>query len=168
MFLIGSFSDGTSGKEPTCQGRRHKRCGFSPWVRKIPWRRSWQPTLVFLPGKSHGQRSLEDLILLIADIFLFLFFNFFFLSQFQFNIIYDSNLSPPTTIVFWKTKSVIVPEFAVYSSITKRWLRISSCVVPSTRNIKFVERCLDKGKQLQVSKDSKPWEGRYSGYSGGN
>ena len=30
-----------------------------PWVRKIPWRRKWQPTPVFLPGKSHGQRSLE-------------------------------------------------------------------------------------------------------------
>ena len=29
-----------------------------PWVRKIPWRRKWQPTPVFLPGKSHGQRSL--------------------------------------------------------------------------------------------------------------
>ena len=32
--------------------------GFSPWVRKIPWRRAWQPTPVFLPGESHGQRSL--------------------------------------------------------------------------------------------------------------
>ena len=28
------------------------------WVRKIPWRRKWQPTPVFLPGKSHDQRSL--------------------------------------------------------------------------------------------------------------
>ena len=34
---------------------RHR---FHPWVRKIPWRRKWQPTPVFLPGKSHGQRSL--------------------------------------------------------------------------------------------------------------
>ena len=32
-----------------------KRCGFDPWVRKIPWRREWQPTPLFLPGKSHGQ-----------------------------------------------------------------------------------------------------------------
>ena len=32
--------------------------GFNPWVEKIPWRRKWQPTLVFLPGKSHGQRTL--------------------------------------------------------------------------------------------------------------
>ena len=29
-----------------------------PWVGKIPWRRAWQPTAVFLPGESHGQRSL--------------------------------------------------------------------------------------------------------------
>ena len=32
--------------------------GFDPWVREIPWRRAWQPTPVFLPGESHGQRSL--------------------------------------------------------------------------------------------------------------
>ena len=52
------FPGGTSGKEPTCQRRRHKRCGFDRWVGKIPWRRTWQPTLVFLSGESHGQRSL--------------------------------------------------------------------------------------------------------------
>ena len=34
------------------------RPGFDPWVGKIPWRRKWQTTLVFLPGKSHGWRSL--------------------------------------------------------------------------------------------------------------
>ena len=34
------------------------RPGFDPWVRKIPWWREWLPTAVFLPGKSHGQRSL--------------------------------------------------------------------------------------------------------------
>ena len=32
--------------------------GFHPWVGKIPWRRKWQPTPVFLPGELHGQRSL--------------------------------------------------------------------------------------------------------------
>ena len=37
------------------QGRSHRRCGFDPWV---PWRREWQPTPGFLPGYSHGQRSL--------------------------------------------------------------------------------------------------------------
>ena len=35
------------------------RLGFNLWVGKIPWRRAWQPTLVFLPQKSHGQRTLE-------------------------------------------------------------------------------------------------------------
>ena len=34
------------------------RPGFDPWVRKIPWRRKWQSTPVFLPGESHGRRSL--------------------------------------------------------------------------------------------------------------
>ena len=47
-----------SGKESACQCRRHKRHRFDPWVRKIPWRRKRQPTPVFLPGESHGQRSL--------------------------------------------------------------------------------------------------------------
>ena len=44
-----------SGKELACKCRT---CGFDPWVGKIPWGREWQPTLVFLPGKSHRQRSL--------------------------------------------------------------------------------------------------------------
>ena len=52
------FPGGAKGKEPACQCRRHKRCGFDPWVGKIPWRRKWHPTPVLLPGKSHGQRSL--------------------------------------------------------------------------------------------------------------
>ena len=45
-----------SGKESVCQCRRHKRRGFSSWVRKILWRRKWLPILVFLLGKFHGQR----------------------------------------------------------------------------------------------------------------
>jgi len=44
-------------KEPTFQCRRHR---FNPWVRKIPWRRKWQPTPIFLLGEFHGQRSLAD------------------------------------------------------------------------------------------------------------
>ena len=47
-----------SGKESTCQCRRCKGCSFNPWVGKIRWRRKWQPTPAFLPGKFHGQRSL--------------------------------------------------------------------------------------------------------------
>ena len=51
------FPDGASGKESTCQWRRRKRCKFDPWIGKISWRRAWPPFPVFLPGKSHGQRS---------------------------------------------------------------------------------------------------------------
>ena len=43
-----------SGKESPCQYRRCRRSRLDPWVGKIPWRRKWQPTPVFLPGKSHG------------------------------------------------------------------------------------------------------------------
>ena len=53
-----TFPGGASGKESTCQCRRLKRRGFNPWVRRIPWHRKWQPTPIFLAGKSHGQRSL--------------------------------------------------------------------------------------------------------------
>ena len=52
------FRGGTNGKEPPCQCRRHRKCRFNPWVRKIPWRRAWQPTPVFLAGGFHGQRNL--------------------------------------------------------------------------------------------------------------
>ena len=45
-----------SGKESACQCRR--QCRFDPWVRKIHWRKKWQPTPVFVPGKSRGQKSL--------------------------------------------------------------------------------------------------------------
>ena len=45
----------TGGKESTCQCRTH---GFDLWVGKITWRRKWQPTPVFLPGRSYEQRSL--------------------------------------------------------------------------------------------------------------
>ena len=58
LHINMGFPGGASGKEPTCQCRRCKRCRFESWVGKIPWRRAWQRTLVFLPGESHGQRSL--------------------------------------------------------------------------------------------------------------
>ena len=48
MYTPGS----TSGREPACKCRRHKRRRFDPWVRKMPWRRAQQPTPVFLPGES--------------------------------------------------------------------------------------------------------------------
>ena len=47
-----------SGEESACQCKRCRKHGFSPWIRKIPWSRKWQPTPVLLPEKFHGQRSL--------------------------------------------------------------------------------------------------------------
>ena len=60
LWSVGGFPGGASGKEPACQRqcKRRKRHGFDPWVGKIPWKMAWQPTPVFLPGESHGQRSL--------------------------------------------------------------------------------------------------------------
>ena len=58
VCICQGFPGCASGKEPAYQCRRHKRCQFYPWVRKIPWRSMSEPTLVFLPGRSHGQRSL--------------------------------------------------------------------------------------------------------------
>ena len=52
------FPSGTEVQESACQCMRCWRCGFYPWVRKIPCRRKWQPTPVFFPGESHAQRSL--------------------------------------------------------------------------------------------------------------
>ena len=49
---------GAKGKDSSCQCRRYKRHRFSSWVRKIPWRKKWQPAPVFLLGKFHGQKSL--------------------------------------------------------------------------------------------------------------
>ena len=57
--MCPSLPGDASGKEPSYLCRRHKRGGFDCWVRKIPWRRAWQPTPVFLPGEFPGQRSLK-------------------------------------------------------------------------------------------------------------
>ena len=48
-----------NGKESAWKCRRRRRCGFNVWVRNILWRRKWQPTLVFMPRKSQGQRNLS-------------------------------------------------------------------------------------------------------------
>ena len=45
-------------KSPPANAGDVNRCGFNPWIRKIPWKRAWQPTPVFLPGESLGQRNL--------------------------------------------------------------------------------------------------------------
>ena len=51
MFIVSlGFPGGSAGKESTCSGQP----GFDPWVGKIPWRREWLPTPVFLLGEFHG------------------------------------------------------------------------------------------------------------------
>jgi len=57
IFII-TFPGGARGKECICLCSRHTRYRFDPWVGKIPWRREWQPTPVFLMENPHGQRSL--------------------------------------------------------------------------------------------------------------
>ena len=58
-YIYKGFPGGTvAKKKSTCQCRRYQRLGFVPWVRKIPWRRRWQPSPVFLPGEFHGQKIL--------------------------------------------------------------------------------------------------------------
>ena len=52
------FPGGASAKEPTRQCMRHQRPGLLRWVRKIPWKREWEPIPVFLPEESNGQRIL--------------------------------------------------------------------------------------------------------------
>ena len=54
---VACFQGDTIGKKSACQYRRGKWCRFDPSVSKIPWTRKWQPTVVFLPAKFHGQRS---------------------------------------------------------------------------------------------------------------
>ena len=54
IVLTLGFPCGASGKEPAASAG-DSRDWVDPWVRKIPWRRKWQPTPVFLPGKFHGQ-----------------------------------------------------------------------------------------------------------------
>jgi len=56
--MIGRLPRWLGGKESICQCRRCREHRFDPWVGKIPWRKKWQPTPVFLLGKSHGQMSL--------------------------------------------------------------------------------------------------------------
>ena len=51
------FPGGASGKEPTSQCRRHKRCRFDPWVRKVPLEESVATTPVFLPGEDPLDRG---------------------------------------------------------------------------------------------------------------
>ena len=51
LYSAKEEGGGARGKESTCQGRRHKRYRFNPWVGKIPWKKAWQPTAIFFPGE---------------------------------------------------------------------------------------------------------------------
>ena len=62
------FLGGAGGKEPACQRRRHKRRGFDPWVRKIPTEEGMATHSSFLPGESHGQRSMVVTVHGVAEL----------------------------------------------------------------------------------------------------
>ena len=55
---IHSFHSDSAVKNLPAMQETRQKCGLHPWVRKIPWRRKWQPSPAVLPGKSYGQRSL--------------------------------------------------------------------------------------------------------------
>ena len=67
IYSEGDFPGGTSGKEPACQRTRHKRRGFSPWVRKISWRRAWQLTPGFLPGESMDRGAWRTTVSIVSQ-----------------------------------------------------------------------------------------------------
>ena len=54
-YSVIAFLGGSAVKKKI--SLQYRRLGFSPSVQKICWRKAWQPILVFLPGKSHGQRA---------------------------------------------------------------------------------------------------------------
>ena len=58
MHIYMGFPGDSVVKESACQCKRCKRWEFDPWVRKIPWRKTWQSTPVFLPGEAQGWQSL--------------------------------------------------------------------------------------------------------------
>ena len=61
MLISFNYKEGfglSGASQAACQCKRHRRRRFNLWVGRIPWKRKWQPTPVFLPGKFHGERSL--------------------------------------------------------------------------------------------------------------
>ena len=135
---------GVSAKEPACHCRRPQRRRCDPWVRKIPWRRAWQLTPVFLPGESHGQRSLvgyspwghreldmtEWLILslhfhmrapyyYIHQLVLLLLFFTFFLSLTHLSLLIPFSLSESTESTF-QTSSHFTPKSSSIYTLRKR------------------------------------------------
>ena len=62
VFVLAGFPWWLRGLRIHLQCKRHGRHGFNPWIRKILWRKQWQPTPVVLPGEFHGKRSLGGFI----------------------------------------------------------------------------------------------------------
>ena len=58
--MVSCYSGGPHGSDGKKICLQYRRLWFDPWVEKIPWRREWLPTPVFLPGESRGQRSLAS------------------------------------------------------------------------------------------------------------
>ena len=58
ISIFKGFPNGSAGKETACNAGDTGNRRFDPLVRKIPWRKKWQATLVFFPEISHGQRRL--------------------------------------------------------------------------------------------------------------
>ena len=93
MVVLRGFPGSTSGKQPACQCRRHKICEFDLWVGKMSWRRAWQLTPLFLPGESHGLRSLvgcnpQDCQ--ESDTTEWLYFSLYIISSVQFSSVSQS------------------------------------------------------------------------------
>ena len=59
MYIYG-LPRWRNSKDSACQCGSGRRCDFDPWVGKIPWRKTGQCTPAFLPGESHGQKSLAS------------------------------------------------------------------------------------------------------------
>ena len=92
--LNRGFPSSSVGKRICLQCKRPR---FDPWVRKIPWRRKWQPTPVFLPGEFHEQRSLacySPWDSKESDTIVWLTFTFHFFSTDATNQSHSSNLQP--------------------------------------------------------------------------
>ena len=77
MYIWG-FPGGSDGKESALQ---YGRPGFDPGVRKIPWRREWQPTPVFLTGEFQGQRILAGYTPWVAYIYVHVYMHFVYVYK---------------------------------------------------------------------------------------
>ena len=120
-WTVAQGLPGANGKEPACQCRRCKIHGFDPWIGKMAWRRAWQCTSVFLPGESHGQRSLAATVCGVTK------------SQTRLRRL-GMHCSPPGSSVHGISQARILEWAAIYltrgSSWVKDWTHVSymSCI----------------------------------------